>query len=212
MILLDTRIAAVLSAGLLSSVVLLACSTPPLTASIEELWDLSEDADLTTVGSLVSLRVFESGSEVIVLADTMSGRTARVVCTFGPGPPPSARASIGDTVSVHGQCTIEEGAPVVYCRYPDVIVLHQSEEVLTVAVLGTSWQLFIGDTFCIGGIAMLDPDRGPRLVDSEGGCSIEMRLGDMPPVDGRVVVVVTLLLDGSTMALLLDVVRIITTP
>lgn len=212
MSLLDARIASVLAAGLLSSVVLLACSTPSPTVSIEELWTLDEDADLTAVGSLVSLRVFESGSEVIVLADVMSGQTARVVCTYGPGSPPSSRVSIGDTVSVHGQCAFEDGAPTVYCRYPDVAVLRQSEEALTVSILSTSWQLFIGDTLCIGGVATVDPALGSRLVDVEGGCSIGLLMGDLAPVEGHIVVVATLLLDDSTMTLQLAVVSIIVAP
>lgn len=201
---LDARIASILSVGFLSSSVLLAASTPAPTLTVSQLWGLGEDADLTVLGLLVSLRSYESGAEVLVLADLSGAATVKSVCTFGPGPAPSEHVSIGDMLAISGQCTFEEGEPCVYCRYTDVTVLRVSEEILTVDVLSASWHLFEGDIIRVAGIADVDSEGGVWLRSSDGVAAIRMVLDGQPTPTGPVVVQARLVMDVATMSLVLE--------
>jgi hypothetical protein len=202
---LDNRLNAVVVTGLLSSAVLLAASAQPPSVTVSELWGLGEDVSLTVSGVLVSLRAYESGAEVIVMSDLSGDPTVKVVCSVGPGRPPSEFVSIGDLLGVSGDCVFEGGVPVVYCEYAGVSMIRPAEEVLTVALLSVAWHLFEGDRITIGGVSELDASGAARLWDPDGGCSIGMRLPDTAPVVGFVIVDCTLVLDRATMALVLEV-------
>jgi hypothetical protein len=202
---LDDRMASVLAAGMLSSLVLLSASSVPPCLSVSELWGLGGDASLTVAGLLVSLRSYESGSESLVLADSSGSPTVKVVCSPGPGPPPSASASVGDMLAVSGECVFEDGVPTVFCRYGDVRLTAESEDVLSVGLLGASWPLFEGDRFSVRGVCSVDPVGAPRLSDPDGGCSFAL-LPDpgVTVVEGDVIVDCTLVVDRPTMSVVLE--------
>lgn len=203
---LDDRLMSVLAAGLLSSVVLLSSSAAPPSVTVSELWGLGGDATITVTGLLVSLWSYDSGSEVLVMSDEEGPPTVRVVCTPGPGLAPSTALSVGDLLSVSGECVFEDGTPSVFCRYGDVRLTRRSEEVLTVGLLSASWQLFEGDRISMRGVCEAPPAGAPRLADPEGGCSIAMLLGPgVAPVEGGVLVDCTMVLDPVTMSLVLEV-------
>ncbi len=202
---LDDRMASVLAAGLLASLVLLSASSVPPSLTVSELWGLGGDAGVTVEGVLVSLWTYDSGAEVIVLSDPSGPPTARVVCSTGPGPPPSAAASVGDLVSASGECVFEDGVPTVFCRYGDVRLLRDSQDVLTLAMLAESWPLFEGDRFAVRGVCEVDSSGAPRLSDPEGGCSFALVLDDgVAAAEGEAVVDCTLAVDRSTMSIVLE--------
>ena len=201
----DHRTAAVLAAGLLASMVLLSASSVPPSLTVSELWGLGGDARVTVEGILVSLWTYDSGAEAIVLSDPAGPPTARVVCSAGPGPPPSAAAAMGDLVSASGECVFEDGVPTVFCRYGDVRLLKESQDVLTVGLLAGSWQLFEGDRFAVRGVCQADSSGAPRLMDPEGCCSFAMVLDDgVAAAEGEVLVDCTLTVDRSTMSVVLE--------
>lgn len=203
---IDDRLASVLAVGFLSSLVLLSSSAAPPSLTVAELWGLGGDSALTVSGVLVSLRSYESGSEVLVISDEGGSPTVRVVCTTGPGPSPGEISSIGDLLSVSGECVFEDGVPSVFCRYGDVRLLRRCQDVLTVSLLSASWQLFEGDRVSVRGVCGVDPHGALRLADADGGCSIAMLLDQgVAPVCGEVVADCTLVLDTSTVSLVLEV-------
>ena len=203
---LDERLCAILVLGLLSSMVLLASSSLPPSMTVSELWGLHDDSSLTVSGILVSLKTYESGSEVIVISDESGEPTVKVICTMGPGLPPSDVVSIGDQLSVSGECVFDDGVPVVYCLYSDVRVIRQSEQILTVALLSTAWSLFEGDRFSIEGISESDASGVLRLHDLGGECSIMMLLDEgVTHSEGHVLADCVLVLDRATMTLALKV-------
>lgn len=207
---LDEHMVAILAVGLLSSTVLLAAGSFPPSLTVSELWALNEDSSLTVSGILVSLRTHESGSETLVISDLSGEPTVKVVCGQGPGPPPSDLFVIGDLLEVSGRCVFESGTPVVYCQYGDVRVLLPSEEVLTVGLLSVAWHLFEWDRITVRGVSVQDASGGLRLHDAGGTCSIQMVLGStVVPVEGDVVVEGTLHLDATTMAIVLEVSRLV---
>ncbi len=204
--LMDLPMTAVLAAGLLSSVVLLSASSLPPSVTVSQLWGLDGDASMTVHGVLVSLRSYESGSEVFVISDAPGSATVKVVCSPGPGAAPSGTASIGDLLSVSGECVFEDGVPCVYCRYGDVRVLRTSEEVLTVDMVCASWRLFEGDHISLQGVCGRDEYGILRLSDAGGECGIAMSLEPgLTPVDGEVLVGCVLVMDTATMSLVLQV-------
>ncbi|GEM_PF-1226236 len=203
---LDERICAILVIGLLSSMVLLASSSLPPSVTVSELWRLDDDSALTVSGVLASLKTYDSGSEVIVIADESGEPTVKVVCTAGAGPPPSDAVSIGDQLRISGECVFDDGVPVVYCRYSDVRIIHQSEQILTVDLLSAAWYLFEGDRISIEGISEPGATGVLRLRDPGGECSIMMLLDEgVAPLEGNVLVDCTPILDRATMTLMLDV-------
>ena len=203
---MNERLVGMLAIGMLSSTVLLAASALPPSVTVSELWALNEDASLSVSGILVSLRTYESGTEIIVLSDESGDPTVRVVCVPGPGAPPSRSVSMGDLLGVSGDCVFEDGTPVVYCRYGDVRVVSHSDDVVTVGLLSAAWNLFEGDQVVVRGVSMSDGLGGLRLHDAEDGCSILMSLeAGVVPVEGAVMVQGMLVLDRGEMVLVLDV-------
>ncbi len=203
---LSERAVAVLAAGMLASMVLLSAQSAPPELTVAQLWGVGEDARLSVRGLLVSLRAYESGSEVLVIADGPGTATVKVMCSPGPGSAPSQFVDVGDLLSVSGECVFETGVPTVFCRYCDVSVLEPSEQVLTVRILGEAWNLYEGDVVVLAGVCIPDGDGAPRLHDVESGCSIAMRLAEGVPVtEGPVLVVCVPVLDPGTMTLLLEV-------
>ncbi len=201
---IDPSLVAVLMVGLLSSMVLLSASSPPPSVTVSQLWGLGGDTALTVSGVLVSLRSYDSGSEVMVLADESGADTVKVVSLPGSGPPPSSTLSVGDLVRVSGDCSFEEGVPTVYCSYNGVLLLLPSEDVLTVGMLCDSWRLFEGDHISVSGECVLAADGSPRLSDAGGGRSIAMKLGEgIGFAEGEAVVGCVLVMDVETMALVL---------
>ena len=204
--LIDDRLMSVLAAGFLSSLVLLSSSAAPPSLTVAELWGLGGDSALAVSGVLVSLRSYESGSEVLVVSDEGGSPTVKVVCTTGPGPSPGEVSSIGDLLSVSGECVFEDGIPSVFCRYGDVRLIRRCQDVLTVSLLSTAWQLFEGDRVSVRGVCGTDVHGALRLADAGGGCSIAMLLDQgVAPVCGDVVADCTPALDASTMSLVLRV-------
>ncbi|MGD9963463.1 MAG: hypothetical protein AB7S97_06170 [Thermoplasmata archaeon] len=204
--LVDAPMMAVLAAGLLTSMVLLSASSAPPSVTVSQLWGLDGDTHLTVCGVLVSLRSYESGSEVMVVSDESGSTTVKVVCAVGPGQAPSASLSIGDLLSLSGECVFEDGIPCVYCRYGDVQLLQRSEEVLTVDMVCASWRLFEGDRLSVRGVCGWDASGCLRLSDVGGESAIMMSLAPgVAPFEGEALVDCVLVLDGATMALVLQV-------
>lgn len=200
-----TRLSGILASGLLASTVLLALSSTPPALSVSDLWALGESTDVTVHGVLVSLRSYESGSEVLVLADETGHPTVKIVCQPGPTPPPSARASMGDLLGATGECVFEDAVPTMYCGSAGVRVIRPSEEVVTVGLVCSSWRLFEGDTFRMSGVCS-SAGGLPRLHDARGDPSLQMRLDrGVEAVEGPVVVEATLVMDTSVLALVLEV-------
>lgn len=206
---LDDRSVGVLAIGMLSSMVLLASSSCPPSVAVSDLWNLGADSPLTVSGLLVSLRAYESGTEVIVICDECGSPTVRVICSPGPGPPPSACVSFGDLLLVSGRCVFVNGTPAVYCTYAEVQVLRESEEVLTVALLCAAWDLFMGDRISVRGVSEEDSSGRFWLRDASGDCGILMVLtGGAAPRAGKVVAECTLVLDADVMSFVLEVSRL----
>jgi hypothetical protein len=206
---LDDRSVGVLAIGMLSSMVLLASSSCPPSVTVSDLWSLGADSPLTVSGILVSLHAYESGTEILVISDECGSPTVRVICSPGPGPPPSARGSLGDLLLISGRCVFVNGTPAMYCAYTDVEVLRESEEVLTVALLCAAWDLFLGDEISVGGVSEEDLAGRLWLRDADGGCRILMVLtGGTSPRVGNVVAECTLVLDTDTMSFVLEVSRL----
>lgn len=196
--------AAILVAGMMSSMVLLSASSLPLSLTVSELQGLGEDSAVTVSGLLVSLRTYDTGTEAMMLSDEAVSAIAKVVCSPGPGNPPSQLLSIGDLLSVSGDCTFEDGTPVVFCHYDDVRLLRGSEEELTVRALCGSWWLYEGDEISIVGDSVRDESGGLRLFDEDGVHSIAMELDTgVSPMEGKTMVCGRLSLDTSTMTIAL---------
>lgn len=209
---MDMKLHAFLASGLLASLVLLAGSSAPPAVSVSELMALGEDTSVTVYGILVSLRSYESGSEVLVLTSQAGEATVKVVCAPGPSAPPSAYVSIGDMIEVSGDCAFEDTMPTIYCPFGSVRVAHPSEDVVTVSMVSVSWHLLEGDRFCISGVCKF-VDGSPRLFDESGCVSASMRLDrGVEAVEGKVAVDCTLVMDASVLALVLEVHQVIPRP
>lgn len=152
----------------------------------------------------MSLRSYESGSEILVIADMTGYPTVKLVCSPGPGPPPSAIGGVGDVLSVSGRCVFEGGIPSIFCRYNDVSLVAPSEDALSVGLLEEGWRLFEGDRFFVRGVCAIESSGAARLCDPGGACSFALQFDQgVVATAGEVLVDCTLLMDRGTMSLVL---------
>ena len=159
--------------GLLSSLVLLGSSSEPPIVHIYDISSLEGGTIVEFIGLLVELRVYDSGTERLVIADAEDGCTIRVVCSDGICPQPSSYASIGDELKVIGKISSSDDGALVFTNSDRITMMRGSETVLSVRTVTSNWVLFEGDTIRINGVLETDGfDSSPRLVECSGGFSI----------------------------------------
>ena len=190
---------------LLGSIVLLGASSATPRVEIPQIPSVDDGTSVAVSGILVDFRSYDSGVENLVLMDSRSGATVKILCSKGIGPPPSQYAAIGDELLIRGEVSQYKSSPTVFTDSEGVSVLKKAEFVLTVKLLSTNWVLFEGDEFVIRGVMMLS---GHRLYDHDLELSI-MVVSDGVSVsqfdDKGVLVTCELRYDDSIMALTLVV-------
>jgi len=190
---------------LLGSIVLLGASSATPRVEIPQIPSVDDGTSVAVSGILVDFRSYDSGVENLVLMDSRSGATVKILCSKGIGPPPSQYAAIGDELLIRGEVSQYKSSPTVFTDSEGVSVLKKAEFVLTVKLLSTNWVLFEGDEFVIRGVMM---QSGHRLYDHDLEHSI-MVVSDGVSVsqfdDKGVLVTCELRYDDSIMALTLVV-------
>ena len=190
---------------LLGSIVLLGASSAIPRVEIPQIPSVDDGTSVAVSGILVDFRSYDSGVENLVLMDSRSGATVKILCSKGIGPPPSQYAAIGDEILIRGEVSQYQSSPTVFTNNEGVTVLKKAEFVLTVELLSTNWILFEGDEFVIRGIMM---QSGHRLYDYDLEHSI-MVVSDGMSIsqfdEREVLVTCELRYDDSIMALTLVV-------
>jgi len=190
---------------LLGSIVLLGATSETPRLEIPQMSSVDDGTSVAVSGVLVDFRSYDASAENLVLMDSRSGATVKIICYRGVGPPPSQYASIGDELLIKGEVSQYQSSPTVFTNNEGVTVLKKAEFVLTVELLSTNWILFEGDEFVIRGVMM---QGGHRLYDYDLEHSI-MVVSDVVSVsqfdDRDVLVTCELQYDDSIMALTLVV-------
>lgn len=190
---------------LLGSIVFLGTSSDTPRLEIPQISLVDDGASVTVSGVLVDFRSYDSGAENLVLMDSRSGVTVKIVCYRGIGPSPSTYAEIGDKLLVRGEVSQYLSAPTLFTDNDGVSVLQKAEFVLTVELLSSNWVLFEGDEFVIRGMMMqsghrlFDPDLEHSIMVASDGASL------LQFDDREVLITCTLQYDDSVMSLTLIV-------
>jgi len=175
----DEKTLAVVLMCMLSSMVLLGSSGGPPIVAISTIHDIEDGTTVKVVGVLVDLRLYDSGAEGIVIADLDDGAVAKIISAPGIKVPPSAYARIGDELLVEGEVSASGTASIIFTNSDEVLVMSQSELVLTVEAVSRNWFLFDGDMVRIKGfLERTGLGIGLRLYDPVDGCSIAVIPGD----------------------------------
>jgi len=175
----DERTLAVVLMCILSSIVLLGSSGGPPLVAISTLPEVEEGTTVKASGVLVDLRLYDSGAEGIVIADLDDGAVAKIISTPGIKAQPSAYARIGDELLIEGEVSVSGTTSIIFTSSDDVLVVSQSELVLTVESVSRNWFLFEGDVVRIKGfLERTGLGIGLRLYDRTDGCSIAVIPGD----------------------------------
>lgn len=203
------RMVAALLTCSLASITLLAYPAGPPTLSIPQLSAVEDGTEVTVSGILVEHWMYEGGSEGMVLTDPDCRAQVKVVCSGGSSVPPSGYATPGDELEVTGEVSSSRGTPVVYTSSDRVLLLRQSQEVVTVRMLSECWQLFNGDTVEVKGVII--PDHvvgGTRIQDLDGSCSLGLDADSLPLdqfIGCELVVVGTVFFDFDSGTLIVSV-------
>ena len=162
---------------------------------------------LKIVGAMAGIRILDSGSELMTIADLSDGSSVRVISTPGINNQPSEYAHIGDELLIVGDVHTSRSTPVIYARSDGVTVVRESAQVLTVPTVSANWILFENDLIRLKGVlGSSGPGTGLRLYDSSGSCSIavlpsDLDLGNM--IGATVTLTATLFFDHRLSALAL---------
>jgi hypothetical protein len=159
-------------------------------------------------GLLVDLWVNDGGSESLVLADREDATSVWVFVSQALRPQPSSYAHVGDELRVCGNLAISRSGMSLYSDSDSVVLLTRAEQVLTVGMLSSHWELFLGDDISVSGV-LLQPvaSAGPRLFDNDLEHSISLGLDDgwdAQLLGQSVTVVGMLVIDENSMALVLQ--------
>lgn len=190
---------------LLGSIALLGASSTTPRLEIPQISSVDDGTSVAVSGILVDFRSYDAGVENLVLMDSRSGTTVKIVCYKGIGPSPSQYVAIGDELLIRGEVSQYKSSPTVFTDNEGVSVLKKAEFVLTVKLLSTNWVLFEGDEFVIRGVMM---QSGHRLYDHDMEHSIMVTSDgvSVSQFDGKdVLVTCELRYDDSIMSLTLVV-------
>ena len=166
---------AFLLACLMSSIVLLSSTQGPPYLAISKVAELEDGVEVTTRGILAELRVWDGGTESMLLLEPGTGATIRVVSAPALQAQPSIYASIGDELQATGELKTSESPPIMFANSGDIALLRVSEVILTVTVVCENWLLFRNDRITLCGILVSEPDSGDlRLTDSNHKHSISL--------------------------------------
>lgn len=163
---------------LLGSIVLLGASSATPRVEIPQIPSVDDGTSVAVSGILVDFRSYDSGVENLVLMDSRSGATVKILCSKGIGPPPSQYAAIGDELLIRGEVSQYKSSPTVFTDNEGISVLKKAEFVLTVELLSSNWVLFEGDEFVIRGVMMhgghrlYDPDLEHSIMVVSNGVSV----------------------------------------
>jgi hypothetical protein len=177
---LDEKHLAAILMCLLSSIVLLGSSSGPPLVAISAIPAVEDGTTVKVVGVVVDIRLYDSGAEGIIVADLDDGTVVKVVSTPGIKHQPSAYARIGDELQVEGEVSSTQAACVIFAGSDNVLVVRESELVLTVKAISSNWFLFEGDVVRIKGVLeQTGLGVGLRLYDCSDGCSIAVLPDDL---------------------------------
>ncbi len=175
--------------------------------AISDLSKVDSGAVVVVVGVVVDQWSSDAGSSSYVLADLDRQASVKVIHTPNR-PSAQTEVHIGDEVRVTGEIDLLGGRPTLWASGDGLTLVRSSREVLSVASLVDSWPLLLGDRFEMRGIVQsVYGSRDMLLRDLDGGASILLRSDEgLSRFADRIVVVDTiLLLDSSSMRLVLDV-------
>ncbi len=173
---IDTRVIAGLLSALLASMILLASASSTPSVRISEITLLDDGQDAFTSGVLVDIKVFDGGSEALLLTDDADGSVLRVISSPGIKQQPSGYLDIGDEVRVLGEVSNSRVLSIMYSSSDRIDLIRASENVLTVEILSRSWLLFQGDELRISGVlATYATSETLRLFDPDMDHSISLR-------------------------------------
>lgn len=190
---------------LLGSIVLLGATSETPRLEIPQMSSVDDGTTVSVSGILVDFRSYDAGVENLVLMDSRSGATVKIICYRGIGPPPSKYAAIGDELLIKGEVSQYQSSPTVFTSNEGVTILKKAVFVLTVELLSSNWILFEGDEFVIRGVMM---QSGHRLYDYDLEHSIMVvsdRLSLSQFDDVEILITCELRYDDSIMALTLVV-------
>jgi hypothetical protein len=205
---IDTRLAAGLLSALLGIMILLASASPTPYVRLSEISLLDDGQEALTSGILVDIRIFDSGTEALLLADDTDGALLDVISSPGIRPQPSDYVDIGDEIRVLGEVSNSRASSTLYSSSDHVSLRRASEYVLTVEMLSRNWQLFQGDQLRISGVLATDvADGAVRLFDPDMGHSVSIQYDgqDVSRLMSKKVIVVGILkFDSNSMRLYID--------
>jgi hypothetical protein len=201
--------AAAASSLMLCVLVVLATDAPIPTVPISYLASLDEGAFVQTVGLVADLWSWDDGTQNILLVDTSSSCTIKVVCVRGIHSLPGDYVHLGDEVRVSGEVFGEPSARTLHADSDHVSLLRPSRFVLTVDALAGCWHLFEGDSIEVRGIlvrATAGGDYALRGLATDVRMALEIHgevnqlmLGEEAVVAG------TLAFNSACMAVVMDV-------
>lgn len=195
---------AALEAVLLAAMVILSGKSQPPLVSISDFATLEEGAVVSVIGLVAENWLYESGSEGVLLTDSSSSSTLRVICARAIKPMPSQYLSIGDEVSVQGEVARGATGLCLAATSDGIERLRTSAVALTVAILCKNWMVFLNDRILVRGILLIDEETGGwRLADAYSERSVSLVM-ECPPLSApnRVVEVLgSMVLDEDRMEL-----------
>lgn len=210
---MDQRTIALLLACLLGSIVMLGSEADPPVVSISQVPGLEDGMRVEVIGILVDLWTYDSGTESLILAEPNGPSTLKIVSSPARRPQPSRYADLGDELSVLGELSKSDQLPLMFTTSDEVHVSRESEDVLTVDMLKSSWRLFEGDHIRLRGVLSYDGlGETLRLFNLERNCSLALAPGQIDAaamVGSRVIVTGTLQFDLRLLSLRLLVSSIV---
>ena len=167
------RTAALLLAGLLLGVGCMAYGSGPPTVAIADLDSMDDGAVVKVRGVLVHAWRYDSGLENMILADLEDGSTVKLTHQSAASAAFTSVLSIGDEVSVLGEVRHAGGSLTLWVASGDLLLLRQSDAVLSVSAVCENWQLFEGDSLNIRGV-VCEVDGDIALSDADGQSRIAL--------------------------------------
>lgn len=205
---IDIRMLSAFLLVLLGAMVLLASASSTPSVRISEVSLLDDGQEAITYGVLVDIRVFDSGTEVLLLSDDRNGAVLEVISSPGTRPQPSTYLAIGDEIRVLGEVSNSRVLSLMYSSSDRIHLMRASENVLTVEMLSSNWLLFQGDEFHICGLLAADASNETlRLFDSDMDHSISLRSDGQDVsrlMSKKVMVEGVLMFDSNSMGFYID--------
>lgn len=157
----------------------MAADSGPPTIRIADVESVENGSVIRLQGVLVHAWKYDSGLETLLLADLGDGSTVKLAHQADGPTVFTALLSIGDEVSSFGEVRRSGESITMWVSDDGILLMRQSETVLSVDAICRNWLLFEGDPLNVSGL--LQPGSLPgEMVLSDQECGARIALFDPP--------------------------------